>query len=324
MANEVVAQEKQQIATNLSQWTNGMLATVEHEYNVCGVPFDEYSRLCGVNAMSNIYQLVVSSGLNMNEIDTSNMEDIIKFCASNKLNCNAVPAECFFKIVNKKVGNGWTKQIEVSMQGAGFESQLRLFGVGVAEVYPTWIIKDGDYFVPPKHKGIEVTPPEWESKGLSQKTVRIVIPIKMKDGTVQYKMSDRESVKTNLIAHVRNNLMNETFGLAESRFKATAEQKAKIDANKAIILNALKSCGTVDEMLNCKEALPYISAAWTDSPESMITRKMINNACKQVSKDMNPIAKASYTVVADPVYRDVTDEIAEEANSEAFVMPEMP
>ena len=324
MANEVVKQEKQQIATSLSQWTNGMLATVEHEYDVCGVPFDEYSRLCGVNAMSNIYQLVVSSGLNMNELDTSNMEDVIKFVASNKLNCNAVPAECFFKIANKKVGNGWVKQIEVSMMGEGYMAQLRLFGDGVAEVFPTWIVKEGDDFIPPRHRGIEVTPPEWESKGLSQKTVRIVIPIKMKDGTVQYKMSDRESVKTNLLAHVRNNLMNECFGICENRFKANAQQKAQIDSNKATILNALKLCNSVDEMLNCKEALPYISAAWLDSPESMITRKMINNACKQVSKNMNPIAKQSYTVVAEPIYKEIADEISEEANSEAFVMPDMP
>lgn len=149
MANEVVRQEKQSIATFSSQWTSGMLATVEKEYDVCGVPFDEYSRLCGLNAMTAIYQTVVSSGISMNDIDTSNLEDIVKFCASNKLNANAVPAECFFKIQNKKVGNAWVKTVECSLMGAGFESQLRNFGVNVAEVYPTWIIKEGDDFVPP-------------------------------------------------------------------------------------------------------------------------------------------------------------------------------
>lgn len=322
MANEIQKQEKQAISTNLSLWTEGMLATVEKEYDMCGVPFDEYSRLCGVNAMSSIYQLVVSSGVSMNDLDTSNMEDLIKFCASNKLNCNAVPAECFFKLTNKKCGNAWVKQVEVSMMGAGYESQLRNFGVNVAEVFPTWIIKAGDEFIPPKHKGIEVTAPEWESKGLSQRTIRVVIPIKMKDGSVQYKMSDRESVRTNLVAHVRNNLLNETFGIAESRYKATPEQKAEIEGRKTYILNAVKSCETVDDILKCEIALPYISAAWTDSPEPMITRKMINNACKQVAKDMNSIAKTSYTVVADPVYREVNEEIYEQANTQEFVMPE--
>lgn len=322
MANEIAKQEKQSIATYSSQWTSGMLATVEKEYDVCGVPFDEYSRLCGLNAMTSIYQTVVSSGVSMNDIDTSNLEDIVKFCASNKLNANAVPAECFFKIQNKKVGNAWVKSIECSLMGAGYESQLRNFGVNVAEVYPTWIIKEGDEFIPPRHRGIEITPPEWESKGLSQKTVRVVIPIKMNDGSVQYKMSDRESVVTNIIAHIKNNLLNETFGIAESRFKATAEQKAMIDDKKRTIMNAVKSCSTVDDILKCEIATPYISAAWTDSPESMITRKMINNACKQVAKNMNPIAKATYNVVADPTFREVTDEISENANIQEFVMPE--
>ena len=45
--------------------------------------------------------------------------------------------------------------------------------------------------------------------------------MKLKDGTIDYLIAEREPVKTNLIAHIRNNLMNETFGICENRYKAT-------------------------------------------------------------------------------------------------------
>lgn len=78
-----------------------------------------------------------------------------------------------------------------------------------------------------KRKGIEVEPPTWEEKGLSNKVVRVVYPVKLKDGTIEYLISERESVKVNLIAHIRNNMMNETFGICKDRYKATPEQKRK-------------------------------------------------------------------------------------------------
>lgn len=61
---------------------------------------------------------------------------------------------------------------------------MRNFGNNVKTVHTVWIVKEGDEFKYPSHTGIAVTPPEWVEKGLSQKIVRIVYPVEMKDGRV--------------------------------------------------------------------------------------------------------------------------------------------
>ena len=195
--------------------------------------------------------------------------------------------------------------------------------VNVDTVYPCWEVKDGDEFTYPKRKGLELTPPEWEEKGMSQKVVRVVYPIKLKDGNIDYRISERESVKVNLFAHVRNNLMNETFGLVKggkkTRYDATDAEKKSIEIEKEKIYAELRKCKTVDEMLECKVAIPYISAAWLDTPESMIVRKMRNNATKKYPKSLNSIANQSLLEM-DEVYQSTQAEISENANTEEFVV----
>lgn len=142
---------------------------------------------------------------------------------------------------------------------------LRNFGVGVKKVYPVWLVKEGDEFTYPKHRGVEVTPPEWEEKGLSQKVIRVVYPVEMDGGKIEYMIAEREGVKGNLLAHVRNNLLNETFGICENKRKATDKQKTEIKAKKDEIISALLGCKTLEEMLACEVARPYMSAAWRET-----------------------------------------------------------
>ena len=196
-------------------------------------------------------------------------------------------------------------------------------------------MKEGDEFIYPKHRGVEVTPPEWEEKGLSQKVIRVVYPVEMNDGKIEYMIAERESVKGNLFAHVRNNLLNETFGLLgtkkdksgkvvpRTRYDATDEEKKAIAEKKNEILKALLDCKTIEDMLACEVARPYMSAAWLDTSESMIVRKMRNNAIKKHPKDLNAIAKQSLMQM-DETYQQTQEEIAENANTEDFpVEPEV-
>lgn len=322
MPNEVA--EKKQFTTSISQWSNEITNLVTRDFETVGVEFDEYSKECAMSAMTNIYNLVKSSDkADMSKLDTSNLREIVGRCASLKLNANALPSEVYFQLRNKKVGNAWMQEVEMRVMGSGYDALLRNYGEGVAQVYPVWFVKEGDEFIYPKRKGIETTPPEWEEKGLSQKVARVVYPVKLKDGTIQYLISERESVKTNLFAHVRNNLMNETFGIAESRYKATPKQKQEIDAKKQVIYDALLKCETVDDMLACKEAKPYISAAWLDSPESMITRKMQNNAIRRFPKNMNTMAKSSLLHM-DEIYKSAQQEIEEKANKQELLIENDP
>ena len=317
MANEVV---KQEMNTKLSYYANQYTGLMERDFAEHGLQFDDYSKQCVMASMSAIYGLVTSSKEAMENLRGSNLRQVIGQVASLKLNANAVPRECYFQLRKKQDANGdWHKEVELGIEGDGNDAILRQFGVGVKKVHPVWLVKEGDVFVYPKHKGMEMTPPEWEEKGESQKVIRVVYPVEMEDGHVEYLIAERESVKTNLLAHVRNSMMNETFGICNDRYKATDEQKNAIKAKKNEVLEALRKCETLEEMLACELARPFISAAWLDTPESMIVRKMRNNAIKKYPKDFNSIASQSLMQM-DETYQQVQEEIAENANSEDFVV----
>lgn len=319
--------KKKEFTTAISQWTNELTNLVTRDFDTCGVQFDDYSKKCAMAAMTSIYQLAKDNATSLNNLDTSNLREIVGQAASLKLNANAVPRECYFQLRKKSVNGEWFQIVEMGIEGDGNDSMLRNFGENIDTVYPCWLVKEGDLFTYPKHRGIELTPPEWEEKGLSNRVVRVVYPLKLTDGTVQYLIAERDGVKVNLFAHVRNNMMNETFGLLEgknskgkprTRYDATDEEKAKIDAKKEEIYEALRQCETVDEMLACEKARPYISPAWLDTPESMIVRKMRNNAVKKYRKNFNGLARNSFNQL-DETYIQAKEEIAENANSEDFV-----
>lgn len=309
--------DEQKMTTALSAWTNSVTELVVSDFNQNGVTFDSYSKECAMNAMSSIFQIVKSNGAAMNDIDTSNLREIVGQCASLKLNANGFPRECYFQLRKKKIGDKYVQTVEMGLEGAGHESLLRNFGVNVKQVYDWWLVKEGDEFVYPKRKGLTLTDPEWEQKGLSQKTIRVVLPIKLTDDTVTYLISERESVKVNLFAHVRNNLMNETFGICESRYKATDAQKKQIEEKKEEIYSALRKCETVDDMIKCEVALPYMSGAWVDTFESMVIRKMQNNAVRKFPKNFDNMAKQSF-IEMDETYQQTQEEIDGQANTEEF------
>lgn len=313
--NTAVAQRN---ISALSWWSNELTNMVAQDYEDCGLVLDDYSKKCAMSAMTNIYQLVKTSGIDIKAMDTSNLREIVGQCASLKLNANAVPRECYFQLRKKKNGSNYVQTVEMGIEGDGNDAILRQFGENVDTVYPVWIVKEGDNFTYPKHRGIEIVPPEWEQVGVSEKVDKVVYPVKLTDGSFQYLIAERQSVKTNLFAHVRNNLMNETFGICESRYKANDKQLEEIKQRKEVIFEALRKCETVEEMLYCSEARPYISAAWLDTPESMIVRKMRNNAIKKFKKNYDAMAQRSMLQV-DETYQQVQEEIAENANSVDFV-----
>ena len=310
--------EKKEFSTALSEWTNSITGLVIRDFKQCGVEFDEYSKKCAMAAMGSIFQLVQNTDkAAMSDLNTSNLREIVEQCASLKLNANAVPREVYFQLRSKQINGEWKKVVEMGIEGDGNDALLRQFGNEVAKVYPVWIVKEGDEFTYPKRVGIEITPPSWEQKGLSEKVSKVVYPVKLTDGTMEYLIADRESVKTNLIAHIRNNMMNETFGICKDRYKATAEQKQQIKSKKEEILSAVRERETLDDMLKCSVAQPYISAAWLDTPEQMITRKLRNNAIKKFPKDMNSMANHSLLQM-DESYKEAHEEITVNDKSEQY------
>ena len=320
MAEKNEAAQKQEFTTGLSQWTNTITGLVSRDFEQNGVQYDEYSKQCAMNAMGAIFQLVQNTDkVDMNNLNTSNLREVVAQCASLKLNANAVPREVYFQLRSKQINGQWVKMVEMGVEGDGNDALLRQFGNGIDTVYPVWLVKEGDDFTYPRRRGINVEPAEWTPKGLSDKTVRVVYPIKLKDGTIDYLIAEREPVKTNLIAHIRNNMMNETFGVCADRYKATPKQKEEIKVKKAEILSAIRECETLEDILNCEVAKPYISAAWLDTPEAMIIRKMRNNAIKKFPKNLNSMASSSLLQL-DETYKASQAEIAENENSQEFVV----
>lgn len=318
MAEKNEVAQKQEFTTGLSQWTNTITGLVSRDFEQNGVQYDEYSKQCAMNAMGAIFQLVQNTDkVDMNNLNTSNLREVVAQCASLKLNANAMPREVFFQLRSKQVGGQWVKMVEMGVEGDGYDSMLRNFGDNIDTVYPVWLVKEGDDFTYPRRRGINVEPAEWTPKGLSDKTVRVVYPIKLKDGSVDYLIAEREPVRTNLIAHIKNNMLNETFGICADRYKATPKQKEEIKVKKAEILSAIRECETLEDILNCEVAKPYISAAWLDTPEAMIIRKMRNNAIKKFPKNLNSMASNSLLQL-DETYKASREEIAENENSQPF------
>ena len=309
--------ENKQLTTAVSQWSTQITGLVARDYEAIGLQMDDYSKSCAMSAISSIFDLVNSQGESLNNVDISNLRQTVGQMASLKLSATNYPPECYFQLRKKKVGNTWAQAIEAGIMGAGNDRILSTFGENVERVYPAWVIHEGDDFVPPKFKGIEVAPPEWTPNNVSDRVAKVCYLIKLTDGTMQYLVSERESAKINLIAHIRNNMLNETFGIAESRYKATDAQKAEIAKKKAEIMDKVKACATLDEIIALPEAQPYMSAAWLDSTESMVERKLRNNCVKKFPKNFDAISKRSFTQL-DDTYVQAQDDISEEENSEAF------
>lgn len=324
MAEKNEVAQKQEFTTGLSQWTNTITGLVSRDFEQNGVKYDEYSKQCAMNAMGAIFQLVQNDDkADMGNLNTSNLREVVAQCASLKLNASAMPREVYFQLRNKQIGGQWCKVVEMGVEGDGNDSLLRQFGNNIDTVYPVWLVKEGDDFTYPRRRGIEIEPAEWTPKGLSDKTVRVVYPVKLKDGTIDYLIAEREPVRTNLIAHIRNNLLNETFGICENRYKATPKQKEQIRARREEVLSAIRECETLEDVLRCEAAKPYISAAWLDTPEAMIVRKMRNNAIKKFPKNLNSMASSSLLQL-DETYKVAQEEIKENENSQEFAVEDEP
>lgn len=324
MAEKNEVAQKQEFTTGLSQWTNTITGLVSRDFEQNGVKYDEYSKQCAMNAMGAIFQLVQNDDkADMGNLNTSNLREVVAQCASLKLNASAMPREVYFQLRNKQIGGQWCKVVEMGVEGDGNDSLLRQFGNNIDTVYPVWLVKEGDDFTYPRRRGIEIEPAELTPKGLSDKTVRVVYPVKLKDGTIDYLIAEREPVRTNLIAHIRNNLLNETFGICENRYKATPKQKEQIRARKEEVLSAIRECETLEDILRCEAAKPYISAAWLDTPEAMIVRKMRNNAIKKFPKNLNSMASSSLLQL-DETYKVAQEEIKENENSQEFAVEDEP
>jgi hypothetical protein len=291
---------------------------IERQLTSNGVNMDQYSKQCVINAISAINAVLDAKGIDWNDpqLDRNNVTQILMNVAALKLNAAASPREVFFQIRNVKVGDNWKKQIEMGIEGDGNDAILARFGRNVKQVRPFWIVREHDHFEYPTYNGLEMTPPKWTPTGKGE-VVRVVYPIIFQDDSIQFFIAERDDVAKNLIAHIANNLMNETFGICADRFKATPAQQKQIAEKKKEILDKAKSKGL--EALDDPELQQWISPAWREyqSREQMLIRKMRNNIVKKIPKDFgSAFIEMIHAEATDPQYAEVRREMLQNANSE--------
>lgn len=331
-----VPEKKPQFQVQLSIATENYMNMIKRQMDEGGAEFDSYSGKCVMAAMGAINNMIHAQGLTFNDLNGSNVNEILIKVATLQLNANASPRECFFQIRRVNVAkkgekDNWEKQIELGIEGDGNDAILAKFGRDVKRVCQVWFVREGDMFKYPVYNGIEMTAPQWIPTG-EGKVVRVVYPIIKTDNTVEYYIGERRDVVKNLLAHISNNLMNESFGIitgtkkdkygkdvARTRYDATPEEKQQITAKKKEILDKAKSMN-LEEILDNEEFAPYISPAWREfqSREQMIERKMRNNVVKKIPKDFKNAITAEQYNSMDDVYREVHAEIEDQANSVVF------
>lgn len=305
-------------STYLANVNDAFMPLIERQMASNSIEFSEYSKKCVMNAIGAINQMLDANGLNFKSegIDQSNITNILLDVAYLELNAISQPSECYFTIRNVKRKDGtYKKMIEFSIQGDGFDAILSRFGRNVKKVYPHWLVRENDYFEYPQYNGLEYTPPIWKPQGAGN-VVRIVYPILHTDNTIHYYIGERDDVLRNLMAHINNNLMNEAFGIAENRYKATAEQLKKINAKKSELKARAKQLGW--GVLDDDTLAPFISPSWKEdfSRESMIIRKIRNNIVKKIPKDFgSPAVLESYSESSDDGYKRTKDIIESEVST---------
>ncbi len=311
-----MAENNTKYETALVKYNDTYLGMIENSLDSHKVALTEYGKICTVNAIAAINEALTAQGLELGspDVDKSTLTTALISVATLELNAKAANREVYFIIRNKAMKmpdntQKWVKQVEMNLEGDAHETLAAKYGRNVKTIFPYWVVRENDDFKYPRMRGLEMSPPEWEPKGTGR-VVRVVYPILMNDNTITYHIAEREDVVNNLKAHIRNNLMNETFGICANRFKATEAQAAQIEAKKKELC-ALLIGKDIEGIIGTPELQPYISPAWLDSTEAMVLRKLRNAVCKKIPKDFgkNYFVKDVYEKANDPIYVEAVEEI---------------
>ena len=323
-APDKASEKPKDVNTALAKAYDTFLPMIERQIEGHGIQMSAYSKQCVLNAISAINALLSKEGSNFGDssLDMSSLTNILMFVAGFQLNASASPREIYFIIRKQRQGDNWKKIIELGVEGDGNDAILARFGRDIKKINQIWKVRENDVFEYPEYNGLDMDPPKWKPKG-SGKIVRVVYPIIKNDNIIEFYIAEREDVITNLLAHINNNLMNETFGVYDGSWSngrpvhtPTEAEKAEVKKKKREILNKVSAMG-LDAAIDCGEFDEWISPAWREphSKEAMIERKMRNNAIKKIPKNFsNGALETMFDEMSDENYRNVNREITEKAN----------
>lgn len=279
-------------ATGLGKAQEYYMAEIGTIANNNKVALDAEQVTCGNNMISAMFNQAAKAGASLNSFDRNEIIQILQKATMLRLNVAAEPHECYLITRNQKVGDSWVKKFEFGIEGDGNDKLLRKYGVDVKKVHKFWVVREHDEFTYPSFNGLEITPPTWKPKDYYGKAVRVVYPIEKTDGTIDWNIAEREEVKINLLAHINQNVM---------------KNKDYTDAARAKLTERIANM-TLYELFADQECLKIMSPAWASphSRESMILRKMRNNATRRYPKEFSSaFQELTYTETIDETPRDV-------------------
>lgn len=292
MSNQLEKLEKVELS-QAAQYQVDLVKQVDKATQEMGQGFTEYGRQCVINAIANLFMVCKNTGINFGALDISTVKVALQNVGFTELNFNAIPSEAYYDI--RKV---WTKDktgktvcthnVSVKPQGAGNEKLTRRFGLNVKELKSCILVREGDEFTLPGFDGEKMTPFKWTPKSYDKKVIMVVYPLVKTDGTYEYLIATRESIKPNLIAQIRQNNLY-TFKTEDGKDVDTAKRDAFYEE-----VNRAFEEMTVDQILADPKWRKELTPTYTSggSVEAMILRKMKNNALKNYPREFDSAAMA--------------------------------
>ena len=294
----VKSEKKEVVLTGGLALQDKLLSELEKASQEFGTDLTPYGKKCAVNCIAGIVMFCKQNDIDISKLDPTLLRLQIQNVAYTELNFASIPSEIYFDIRKSTDSNGEvTYSLTIKPQGAGNEKLVRKYGVGLKQgtgLHNAILIREGDEFIMPQFNGLEVSKPVYRPKleNANNKVIAVMYPAEKEDGSVEYLIATRDSVKANLIAQIRQNTMyafkkieeyEDKFGNKKTKEVVDKEVRDQFYAH----VDELAEKMTVDEMLCNEELLTYINPTYTSggSKEAMILRKMKNNALKNYPKE---------------------------------------
>lgn len=266
--------------------TNSVINVIEQFSKARALELDDYQKLCGVNALNYVGNLV-------EDISTDLERDNVISVVQNLMYLRLNVANGEVALITRNSQKG--KKLEMQVMGFGYDALLRNFGLNVRKVHKAWLVREKDEYIPSEYIGLKATEPIWRrAKGSETergKVVRIVYPVEMTDGYVEYLEGERESVKISLIAQAKQNMM-------KAKDKDQAEKLLRELENHTLD-ELVESPEWRDKTITCKV---WDNGKWGESEvkifndtytgasrENMIERKMRNHAIRKYPRNLDNI-----------------------------------
>lgn len=228
------------------------------------------------------YMVLADKNLTPADLDINNIVSVFQSVGFLPINPNAYPRQSYFS--TRKMGKETV--LEYNVQGSGWETLLRTYGVDILD-FKSVVIREGDYVSGIEYVGFEQKPPhiklltndEIIAKGLHKgirKVKQVIYMLKTISG-YEYHAINREDVKANILAQAKNNGAKPELILEMSQLSVDEI----LDPNGKYLNMQIKN--------NWGNNVHVLSPTYRDesSREGMIITKMKKYFCNKYEKDYN-------------------------------------